>query len=131
MSDRALADLQASSIDSILQEQRSFQPPAEFSRRAHIQSPEEYAMLYKESIQDPEQFWGRIAGELHQPDGWVILRNEISDAFPVRQYQQLPSQIGLRLVASYRLRKPLPAIPRETKARHEREAADLPRRLMA
>ena len=70
MSDRAIADLQASSIDSILQEQRSFEPPAEFSRSAHIQSREEYEDLYKESIADPDKFWGRIAGELHWFKKW-------------------------------------------------------------
>jgi hypothetical protein len=37
MSTKALDDLQASSIDSILQEQRSF-PPPEFSQQAHIKS---------------------------------------------------------------------------------------------
>ncbi|MFZ1007377.1 MAG: acetate--CoA ligase, partial [Candidatus Sulfotelmatobacter sp.] len=70
MSDRAIADLQASSIDSILQEQRSFEPPAEFSRRAHIQSRDEYEDLYKESIAEPDKFWGRIAGELHWFKKW-------------------------------------------------------------
>jgi len=70
MSDRAIADLQASSIDSILQEQRSFEPPAEFSRRAHIQSRGEYEDLYNESIAEPDKFWGRIAGELHWFKKW-------------------------------------------------------------
>lgn len=54
MSSKALDDLQASSIDSILQEQRSFEPPAEFSKHAHIQSLEEYQDIYKESISDPD-----------------------------------------------------------------------------
>ena len=57
MSTKALADLQASSIDSILQEHRNFEPPAEFSRHAHIKSLEEYEDLYKESIDDPDKFW--------------------------------------------------------------------------
>jgi len=70
MSDKALADLQASSIDSILQEQRSFEPPPEFSRNAHIRSLEEYQDLYNESIKDPDKFWGRIAGELHWFKKW-------------------------------------------------------------
>jgi acetyl-CoA synthetase len=70
MSDRAIADLQASSIDSVLQEQRSFPPPAEFSRQAHIQSLEEYKDLYKESMDDSDKFWGRIAGELHWFKKW-------------------------------------------------------------
>ncbi len=55
MSTKALADLQASSIDSILQEQRSFEPPAEFTRQAHIKNLAEYERLYKESIDDPDK----------------------------------------------------------------------------
>src|SRR5580700_7608483 len=70
MSTKALADLQASSIDSILQEDRKFDPPAEFSRNAHIQSLEEYEDLYKESIADPDKFWSRIASELHWFKKW-------------------------------------------------------------
>src|SRR5260370_34455892 len=65
MSDKAIADLQASSIDSILQEQRSFPPPQEFSQHAHIKSLEEHERLYKESMDDPDKFWSRIASELH------------------------------------------------------------------
>ena len=57
MADKALADMQASSIDSILHEQRSFPPPEEFSKQAHIKSLAEYERLYKESIDDPEEFW--------------------------------------------------------------------------
>ena len=70
MSDRAIADLQASSIDSILQEDRKFEPPAEFSKNAHIQSLDEYQILYKESMDDPDKFWSRIAGELHWFKKW-------------------------------------------------------------
>src|SRR5580692_446776 len=70
MSTKALADLQASSIDSILQEDRKFPPPSEFSRHAHIQSLEEYEDLYKESIADPDKFWTRIASELHWFKKW-------------------------------------------------------------
>ena len=50
MSTKALADLQNSSIDSILHEQRSFPPPPEFAERAHISSLGEYEDLYKESM---------------------------------------------------------------------------------
>ncbi len=70
MSTKALADLQASSIDSILQEDRKFDPPVEFRRHAHIQSLEEYEHLYKESINDPDKFWSRIASELHWFKPW-------------------------------------------------------------
>ena len=68
MSDKAVADIQnapGTNIDSTLQEQRSFEPPAEFSQHAHIKSRAEYDRLYKESVDAPEKFWGRIAAELH------------------------------------------------------------------
>src|SRR6202795_4575797 len=70
MSTKALDDLQASSIDSILQEQRSFEPPPEFSKQAHIKSLEEYEHIYNESIDDPEKFWSGIASELHWFKKW-------------------------------------------------------------
>src|SRR5919197_485820 len=60
----------SSSIDSVLQESRSFPPPAEFSRQAHIKSPEEYERLYKQAQDDPEIFWGSIAQELHWFKTW-------------------------------------------------------------
>src|ERR1700692_2437492 len=70
MSTKALDDLQASSIDSILQEQRSFEPPPEFSQHAYIKNLAEYEALYKESIDDPDAFWSRIANELHWFKKW-------------------------------------------------------------
>src|SRR5579864_9334628 len=58
------------SIESSLQEQRVFPPPQEFSRRAHLKSRDEYDRLYRESIEQPEQFWGRMAGEIHWFKKW-------------------------------------------------------------
>ena len=57
-------------IDSILQENRVFPPPAEFSAKAHIKSLEEYERLYAEAAADPEAFWGEIAKELHWFQPW-------------------------------------------------------------
>jgi len=58
------------SIDSILNERRVFQPPTEFSQKAHIKSLEQYEQLYREAEEDPEKFWGEIAGELHWFRKW-------------------------------------------------------------
>jgi acetyl-CoA synthetase len=49
------------SITSVLHEKRVFPPPAEFSAKAHVKSLREYRRLYKESIDDPETFWGKVA----------------------------------------------------------------------
>ena len=58
------------SIDSILNERRVFQPVGEFSGNAHIKSLEHYEQLYREAEQDPEKFWGEIAGELYWFRKW-------------------------------------------------------------
>src|SRR5262245_20084470 len=70
MVDKAVIDSQSTSIDSILQEQRKLEPPAEFSRHADIKSVAEYERLYKESVDDPDGFWSRIANELHWFKKW-------------------------------------------------------------
>ena len=57
-------------IDSTLQEQRTFDPPEHFSQRAHIKSLQEYESIYRESVEHPEKFWGRIAEELHWFKPW-------------------------------------------------------------
>ena len=62
-------------IESSLQEQRVFPPPAEFARRAHIKSLEEYERMYRESIDLPEQFWGKMAEQLH----WFTKWNTVLD----------------------------------------------------
>src|SRR5712671_5732398 len=67
MPDKAVAE---ANIDSTLQEQRKFECPEEFSRQAHVKSLADYERLYKESVDDPEKFWGRIASELHWFRKW-------------------------------------------------------------
>src|SRR5262249_38378423 len=65
-----MARTAATNIDSILQEQRKFEPPDHFREQAHIKSLEEYARIYRHSVDDPEGYWGRIAGELHWFKKW-------------------------------------------------------------
>ena len=50
-----------STIESILQEKRLFQPPEQFSQVAHIKSIEEYKKLYEKAKNDPEGFWTELA----------------------------------------------------------------------
>src|SRR5438552_5168640 len=57
-------------ISSTLQEHRVFPPPKSFSERAHIKSMDEYRRMYRESIDNPDQFWGAIASELHWFKKW-------------------------------------------------------------
>ncbi|MDP9054315.1 MAG: acetate--CoA ligase [Acidobacteriota bacterium] len=58
-------------IQSSLNEQRVFNPPPEFSSRAHIGSMADYDRLCEEAERDPEAFWGRIAGELDWFEPWT------------------------------------------------------------
>jgi acetyl-CoA synthetase len=57
-------------IESVLNEQRVFPPPAEFAARARIKTLEEYERLRKEAADAPEEFWARMAEELHWFKRW-------------------------------------------------------------
>ncbi len=57
-------------IDSVLQEQRKFECPPGFAQHAHIKNLAEYERIYRESVEQPEKFWGRIAEELHWFKKW-------------------------------------------------------------
>jgi acetyl-CoA synthetase len=57
-------------IDTILKEQRLFEPSEEFRSKAHVKSLADYDRLYKEAEQDPEGFWAKIATEVHWFKPW-------------------------------------------------------------
>jgi acetyl-CoA synthetase len=61
---------QEQAIESNLQENRLFTPTAEFSAKALIKTPEQYQQLYRESIDKPEEFWGKQAEQLHWFKKW-------------------------------------------------------------
>jgi acetyl-CoA synthetase len=61
---------QSSGIESSQQENRIFPPPADFSQKAHIKSLDEYRRMYRESIDEPENFWGKIAESFHWFKKW-------------------------------------------------------------
>jgi acetyl-CoA synthetase len=57
---------QAPTIESVLQEQRLFPPPAELAAAARIGSLEAYRALCAQAEADPDAFWGDLArSELH------------------------------------------------------------------
>ncbi|HMK60455.1 MAG TPA: acetate--CoA ligase [Dissulfurispiraceae bacterium] len=49
------------SIEVMSTENRTFPPSAEFSKKAHIKSLDEYQKIYKRSLDDPEGFWAEMA----------------------------------------------------------------------
>jgi acetyl-CoA synthetase len=60
-----------STIESILHENRLFQPSAEFSQQAVVKSLAEYEQLYAQAKADPEKFWADLATtELHWFQPW-------------------------------------------------------------
>lgn len=58
---------QFENIDSILRENRKFEPSADFAKNAHVKSFEDYQRIYKESIADPEAWW---AGQAEKELSW-------------------------------------------------------------
>ncbi len=53
-----------SEIESVLHEDRQFPPSEAFRKLSRLSSEAEYQKLYRESIDSPETFWGRVALEL-------------------------------------------------------------------
>jgi acetyl-CoA synthetase len=57
-------------IESVLKENRVFEPPPSFKERAHIKSVEDYEALYRRSVDDPEGFWAEQAEALVWSKRW-------------------------------------------------------------
>jgi len=60
-----MASTEATHIDSTLTESRKFPPPAEFSAKAWVKSPDERMALCKRADADPDAFWAECARNLH------------------------------------------------------------------
>jgi len=58
------------SITSVLTESRVFPPPAEFSKKAHVSSLEQYEALWNRAKDDPEGFWGEQAAAVEWFSPW-------------------------------------------------------------
>jgi acetyl-CoA synthetase len=57
-------------IESLLHENRLFEPPQEFAQKAHIKSRAEYDEIRSKALADPEGFWASVASELTWFKGW-------------------------------------------------------------
>ena len=49
---------------AVFEKDGKFYPDKAFSERAWIKNVDQYQELYQQSVDDPERFWRRIAGEL-------------------------------------------------------------------
>jgi acetyl-CoA synthetase len=63
--------IEASTISSVMNEKRKFNPPKELAKKAYIKSLKQYQDLYKESIENPDKFWAERAEELHWFKKWT------------------------------------------------------------
>ena len=57
-------------IESVLKEDRVFEPSKDFSAKAHIKNLQDYETLYKQALDDPEGFWASMAKELDWFKPW-------------------------------------------------------------
>ncbi|MEW5936635.1 MAG: acetate--CoA ligase [Candidatus Thermoplasmatota archaeon] len=55
-------------------QERLFPPPAQIAQSAHIKGMSEYSRVYRESIEDPEGFWGEQAAILTWYKKWNKVR---------------------------------------------------------
>ncbi len=73
----------------------SFPPPEGFRRKAYVKSPAEYEAMYRESLEDPEGFWARMAQEISWFAGWDRVLEQDFEKGEVRWF------LGGKLNASY------------------------------
>jgi acetyl-CoA synthetase len=57
-------------IESSLAEKRKFEPPEAIAKKAYVGSLEEYRLLYKKSVENPETFWAEKAEEIDWFKKW-------------------------------------------------------------
>ncbi len=55
-------------IESVLHETRRFAPPSDFAGNLSL---EQFRSMYKHSLDNPEDFWAGIAGQLHWFEPWT------------------------------------------------------------
>ena len=68
------ASAEGQHLSSSLNESRLFAPPAAFAEGARVKDRAEYDALYRESVTQPEAFWGREAAELDWMTPWRAVR---------------------------------------------------------
>ena len=63
-------------------------PSPEFAAAAHVQSIDQYQTMYRQSIEDPDKFWGEIAGQFVWDQKWDRVRDfTFSDNVSIRWFE--------------------------------------------
>jgi len=65
-----------STISSMMEETRKFPPSKEFVDQAYVKSREQYEKMWKESVENPEKFWGGVANDLFWFKKWDTVNQE-------------------------------------------------------
>lgn len=58
------------------EETKKFFPSKEFVDQAHVKSRDEYEKMWKQSMEDPETFWGNVAKDLSWFKPWLKVNRE-------------------------------------------------------
>lgn len=92
-----MTEKKSGSVDTLLNEKRTFSPPQSFVQKARINSREQYEEMWRKSIEHPDQFWGQMAEEhISWFKKWdTVEEYSFQDDVFVRYYQ------GAKLNASY------------------------------
>ena len=92
-------------IESVLQEQRVFDPPAEVAAEARIGSLEAYRALADAAKDDPDRFWGDAARrELHWFEPFHTVLNWSDAPLPVGLKVAPPTSPTTALIATSMVR---------------------------
>jgi acetyl-CoA synthetase len=57
-------------LEAVLKEDRVFEPPVAFKQAARLNEAAQYEAMYRQSLDDPEAFWSKVASELHWFKPW-------------------------------------------------------------
>ena len=60
---------------SVVEQGGKYLPPKDLSAAAHTGSMEAYQELYRQSVEDPEGFWGKVAEDFHWFKKWDKVRS--------------------------------------------------------
>jgi acetyl-CoA synthetase len=75
--------------------ERKFNPPAQFSKQAHIKSIEEYKRMYDRSIDDAEGFWSELASGFYWEEKWTKVRDyDFRDKIAIKYFECAKTNIS-------------------------------------